>query len=547
MRQRGLVGWWVLGLLSVSAGCGGDEHAPTGDAGGASARAGAAGTQSAGKGQGAASGRGGTAGGEAASGQAGSSGEDTGGAAGEPALAAGGASGARDGDGGANGGATDDELGNIYNLVDVAAEAELEAVLTQGEGMPRPLSAPGDMVLGVNGFLERYLEDYDFVFLITDHDVSTNTYGIFEPVNSNILVGTGNDMRWRVPGYKTNGRLKGVAAFKYVKGGFGPFGHELLHHWANDLDPSFGFGVGLDFNSPAHWGYADVHGQLGGFDPAAFHCETPAGASPPACDAATAGRYRYVTPLFGQNANGVSIPYSPFELYLMGLVPRTDAPAEIHVLQNAKTVSHDATNTTVEADGVATVTLDAIVARHGEVSLLRSDERAFKLAMVVVSKAPAPPDVLAEIAHWNAIFGNRASDALLPSFEKLTGGRATLDTRLGPRRTASDPPPEEVPLPNCDLIAQDCGDGIGCYGNGQQPLCALQGPSGVGEPCDGYGFDCARGLDCRFDKAGTSTYCSPYCDPEDPSSPIYCQTLCPDYIVLGTSDGKVLAGACRLK
>jgi len=363
------------------------------------------------------------------------------------------------------------------------------------------------------------------------------------------MPGTGNDVRARQAGYKTNGRIKGVAGFKYVPSGFGPFGHELLHYWANRLDPSLGFGVGRDFNSRAHWGYADVHGQLGGFDPSSFHCETPAGASPPACQPTTGGRYRYVTPFFGPNANGVSIPYAPLELYLMGLAPRSEVPA-LHVLKDAPIASQDkvAQTLTLEANGIDTVTMDAIIARHGAVLELPANQRTWKLAMVVVSATPTPTAVLAEIGHAIAVFGNRTSDPDLPSFEALTGGRAKLDTRLGPRRMPSDPRPVAAPLPGCDVLAQDCGiTGSTCVLSGQNGICALAGHGQSGDPCTAAGFDCAKGLACTYTEDGSSTYCSPYCDPSDTASPVYCNNICVDYIVLGTPEGKILAGRCRLK
>lgn len=544
--MRGLVksSWFVL-AFAIAACSGRDDGAAKGGrtVGGAGGRATGGNGATAGGPRGGASGRAASGGRPGAAGSA----VEGGGGPDAPAGAAGAPGTAGEGDAGGSGeGGAHSELDEIYNLVDAEAAAELEGVLTAG--MFYSYTTPGSFRRGVNGFLERFREEYDFVFLVLDHDVSSNVYGFLEPVNLEVIPGTGHDVHYRKPGYKTNGRLKGAAGFRYIKGGFGPFGHEFLHHWANSLDQSFGFGVGLDFPSSGHWGYAGVHGQLGGFDPETLHCATPAGAAPPGCTAEANGRYRYVTSPFGPSTNGITIPYAPLELYLMGLVPRSEVPTSIPVLENAKVVSRDADTYTLEADGIKTVSMADIVARHGEVELLPSDRRAFRLAMVVVSSAPADADVLAEVAHFNAIFGNRVRDAELPSFEALTGGRATLDTRLGARRSASEPPPEEVPWVDCDLVAQDCeGEGEGCFSLGEVSACALSGGAGAGEPCEGDDFDCAPGLDCRADKAGTSLYCSPYCDAKKPDSPLYCPTLCPDYVLFGTPNGEVLAGMCILK
>jgi hypothetical protein len=547
----GLTGVMLFGLFGPA--CDGDGSEKSGAAGGAGrSTAGRGGTANAGQGQGGKGGRneaGCGSSGQAAAAGRGGTGAASGAAGDDGGITGGGVS--NSGAGGDGGASSDDELSHVFNLVDADAAAELEAYLVAGEGTPHPLSDPGPLLLGVNGFLDAYEEDYDFLFLTTDHEVNTRTYGLFHSVNLEIIRGTGNDIGYLKPGYKSNGRLKGAVGLNFVPGGFGPFGHEILHYWANHLDPSFGFGVGLDFNSKGHWGYADIHGQLGGFDPAALECETPAGAKPPACDPTTGGRYRYVAPFFAPNANGVSIPYAPFELYLMGLVPPSEVPEEIHLLENGEQIGTNNGDGTMilEADGIKTVPLADIIARHGEVTPLPPNRRAFKLAMVVVSANPAPPAVLAEVAHNGAIFGNRASDPELPSFESLTGGRATLDTRLGERRRSSDPAPEYVPY-TCDVIAQDCEpDGAACYLNGQERLCALTQGVQAGEPCDSTGsdFDCAAGLECVYDMAGTSTYCSPFCDPTDSGSPIYCPSICPDYIVLGTPEGDIIAGRCRLK
>jgi hypothetical protein len=161
---------------------------------------------------------------------------------------------------------------------------------------------------------------------------------------------------------------------------------------------------------------------------------------PPACDAEANGRTRYVMGIFNENANGVALPCDPFELYLMGLVPLSEAPAEIPVLTDATAPVYDtiAETATVEATGVRTVLASDIVARHGLVRELPANERAFRAVFVVISAQPAADAVLGEIALWSKWHGNRATNPDVLSFEALTGGRATLDTRLGTRRALSD-------------------------------------------------------------------------------------------------------------
>lgn len=435
-----------------------------------------------------------------------------------------------------------DELRNVFNLVDANAAAELEAELAKGEGSFSAWDA-GRLQLAVNGFLDQYREEYDFLFFVTDHQVAENASSFFDAVNQDGLRGTGHDIVFRRPGYKTNGRLKGVAAFQYVPGGYAPFAHSLLHYWANHLDANFGLGVGADLSSGLHWGYSDIHGQLGGYDPAHFECETPKGASPPDCAATSAGRYRYIAQPFGADISEQTTPYAPFELYLMGLLPSTEAPPTIHVLENGALVS-SGKNVVLEADGIHELSITDIIAKHGEVELRAADSREFKAALVVVSAEPASEEVLVDVAYAIAAFGDRRKDVDHPSFKSLTGGRATLDTRLGPRRLPSDEPATETPLAECDVLAQNCkAAGDGCYFNGPKGYCALSAGYERDKECTAS-RQCAPGMDCVKSPGKPRYYCEPFCDISNPDSPVYCPDLCKQYVTLARPDGTIFAGRC---
>lgn len=331
------------------------------------------------------------------------------------------------------------ELDGIVNLVDATAANELETFLVGGDDSS---SSRGALTTSLNLFLEHYLEEYDFVYFLTDRPIATSTLGRFEHVTQPPMPGIGRDAATERTGYATNGRTRGVIGIHFRPGRYGPLGHEMLHYWANFLDPSFGFGVGLEEDFGEHWGYAGVHGVLGGFDPETLRCETPSGALPPACTPGANGRTRYVTGLFGENDNGVATPCGPLELYLMGLVPPSELPDEIPVLVDAGSLVYDtfAETASVEAASVTSVRVSDIVRRHGEVTELAEDERAFRAAFVVISAVPAEGAVLTESAAYARWHGNRESHVNVLSFEALTGGRATLDTRLGPRRSVHEPP-----------------------------------------------------------------------------------------------------------
>lgn len=546
--MRALV--WVL--LGLGFGCttekqGKDDPASSGGAsgageGGSTARAGST-----------SAGVGGRAGGNGVGGSAGKStvagsgGAEDGGAAGDAGAAA------SSGQGGTNAEPVplpdgSREVDGIVNLVDAAAAQELATFLTVST--PTFVTLRQDLMLSFNRFVEHYLEDYDFIFFYPDYTVE-NAYaaGIFQAVNRPAQPGGTSEIEIALGGYRTNGRTKGVIALNYAPGFYGPLAHEVLHYWANDLDARFGFGMGRDEDFGPHWGFSDVNGQLGGFDGNTLRCETPAGASPPGCTAGAGGTTRFVVGAFTPFTNTFrNVPYSPLELYLMGLAPAAEVPASFHVLTNATIVEpHTDVNGTaiVEADGMEIIPFAAILERHGEVPLLAASERAFRSAFVVISASPASDEVMNDVAAYAAAFGNRAETAEWLSFETHTQGRATMTTTLGARRDVSMAVPPVRAVHECDVLTQDCGrPELGCHLY-PPAFCALNGDVALDEPCDAA-FECAPGLDCVSGASAPDSYvCKPYCDPVDHAAADSCQNLCPgNFLEFRSTQGDVLGGLC---
>jgi hypothetical protein len=213
----------------------------------------------------------------------------------------------------------------------------------------------------------------------------------------------------------------------------------------------------------------------------------------------------------------------------MGLLPKSEVPSTFQALDEAELVegSYDAATRTVvvEASGIRTIQFADVVARHGEIRELPASERKFKAAFIVVSTQPAAVEVLDDVAEWAAAFGNRGTSQVVEAFEKLTGGRATLDTQLGPRRPASEPAPEPRKALICSVLAQDCPrPELACFGT-SVPLCALSGRVAKGATCD-HAYACEPGLDCFSSPSAPDTYtCTPYCEPDGTGAKA-CQTLC---------------------
>jgi hypothetical protein len=441
------------------------------------------------------------------------------------------------------------EIDGVVNLVDADAAAQLEDFLLD--------TTPEHVVLrsGLSGpsnlFVEHYVEDYDFVFFVTDHVVDGVTLaGKFEAVNRAAVPGGGHEIEIAAGGYRTNGRMKGVIGIPYRENYYPPFSHEIAHYWAAWLDTRFGFGSALDQHYGPHWGFSSVNGQLGGFDGSTLRCVTPAGQAPPNCTPEAGGRTRYVVGLFGPNANGFRAqPFAPLELYLMGLAPASDVPDSFLMLRDAASDAasvDDASQTmVVEASALDTLEFSEIVARHGTMQMLGEAERHFKAAFVVVSATPAPESVMNDVASWAAVLGNRVSAPPLTSFQEDTGGAATLDTELGPRRDSSDPPPAVRERFVCDTMAQDCGSpALACVLH-PPAFCALSGAIELDQPCNAA-YDCAPGLDCVSSSQAPDNYvCRPYCDPFSTTSETACDTLCPgNHLTMLSDAGELLGGLC---
>jgi hypothetical protein len=249
---------------------------------------------------------------------------------------------------------------------------------------------------------------------------------------------------------------------------------------------------------------------------------------------------------FGAYASSFrNVPYAPLELYLMGLLPGAEVPP-IQMLTAAKSpvFSPDNKSATVEASGVKTLAFADIQARHGTIEVLAADERHFDAAFVVLSaKSPASAAVMTAVADYAAIFGSRKKDSGAMSFEEAAGGRATMNTVLGPRRKVSDAPPAARAPFTCDVITQDCARPELTCTIGPPTLCTLPGAGQLNASCAGYP-DCGRGLACVSGNAAPDQFvCQPYCDLASASAANACAKSAHSYLSYKDTAGK-LSGIC---
>jgi hypothetical protein len=381
-------------------------------------------------------------------------------------------------------------------------------------------------------FYEYFKDEYDFLFFISPDELEVGVNGLHETVHARTLPGTGVIGYSPPDYYGSDGTLMSAIGFVFRSAEQRPpFAHEVLHHYAQHLDDSLGFGDDFKGGEAAHWGTASVDGILGGFDAATLRCKAPVDAIPPGCTPEDSGRIHYVVDAFSPLSSSGFDPgklYAPLELYMMGLVTAEEIPASYIILDDASPEPIDwdsaTRRVTIDAGDMTEVTVDDIIAVHGPRQLLPMDRRTFRGALVVLSATPAGDEFMALANSWASSFGGVNETTEWPSFETLTGGRARMDMRIGDARAEDEPIVlPERPDPMCDIYAQDCGAGLACY-DYEAPVCIPEGFGQIGDGCE-QTYDCAKGLDCSFGNSGSS--CAPYCDPMNTSSPLACDTLCP--------------------
>jgi hypothetical protein len=221
-------------------------------------------------------------------------------------------------------------------------------------------------------------------------------------------------------------------------------------------------------------------------------------------------------------------PYSPLELYLMGLAPASEVPTSFMLLEDARfdadSVAAGGEDVVVEASGIGSIAFADIVALHGERQPATEDERHFTAAVVVVSAQPATDASLELVSQWAESLGGDEVITGWASFETIASGRATLETRLATRRRIDQPPyipPGEPGAAEvaCDLFAQQCPLGLGCYG-AVHPVCMQPGTGIEGATCT-TDTDCEPGSGCT-----ALGECAEYCDVIGPLSPDSCSQRC---------------------
>jgi hypothetical protein len=198
------------------------------------------------------------------------------------------------------------------------------------------------------------------------------------------------------------------------------FDHEIGHTWGPAIGQSlelYGPRYNYDFNQ-GHWNeFADIEGQMGSyyFD-----------------DSGAVGHFSYQGDDTWQLIpNIIPEPFSPLELYVMGLIPPEEVPP-IHILTDPDTSNLES----ITAASVQTITIEDIIAAEGgeRIPSAADSQKNFRLAFIVTQDVPFNDAAYAyfSLMSYQLTSQDPPSDSRpsLAPFYWATGGRATLETLL---------------------------------------------------------------------------------------------------------------------
>ncbi|MFT5522629.1 MAG: subtilisin-like proprotein convertase family protein, partial [Pirellulaceae bacterium] len=267
--------------------------------------------------------------------------------------------------------------------------------------------------LATQRIYDLFTDDFDFIMFVNNASTHSASYsGQYSSVQ-NEITGTGDSIFDLTSNYGSAGALQGVIHLTRGSGiRGGPSLHEIMHRWANDVTL-------LGGDTSGHWGYTNVGGQLGGWQSGTlvdngngtFNADGPTGSD-----------------WFGTFANGGNgLPYSQFELYLMGLIDANEVTQDIIVANDPVW-----TNSGIgefSASSLTTYSIGDIVADEGprEPNVANS-QKDFRAMVVVVSAGPMSEGEQTAFTTDIANFSANGSDGIngIYNFWEATGGRANI-------------------------------------------------------------------------------------------------------------------------
>lgn len=298
-----------------------------------------------------------------------------------------------------------------------------------------------DLSVASRQFYAEHGDDYDFLSFVVPRDLAQAVGRIsafHAPVRREACLQLGDKLPVRNgESMGSAARLKGLSWLPISSEGYGPptMNHEQLHHWGVRLASKWS---GFITNHGGHWGYASTNGSLGGFDLGSL-CTRQGERilDPSAVSPGTEVRVDSFSP----QASTIAKPYSAIELYLMGLIDKSEVPGSIYIMRNPVDMESEGSIALssqydyYRVDGFDRVPLTELIAlNQGEPP--RATQTAFRTAFIALTTSPATPAQLETAAYYARLFGRLEEDQpsggrmKYLSFEEATGGRMKADVRL---------------------------------------------------------------------------------------------------------------------
>ncbi|MBK8805722.1 MAG: leucine-rich repeat protein [Bacteroidales bacterium] len=264
----------------------------------------------------------------------------------------------------------------------------------------------------VKQLYKSFNDDFDFiVFVLNNSDSAFMPYfGKYVRV-SNITSGIGVPLMNDAKLYGSKGKLQATISLwgsDFVLRG--PALHEIMHHWGNSI---------INTSNQGHWGVmgGSNNAQLGGFAQSTLETNIHG----------VANKYRVGS--FGLNANGGnSVPYSDFELYLMGMIP-VSSVAPFDVFTGISSFEEIYSYSTFEANTRTTYDGATIVSEFGNrIPSYLDSQKDFNVLFVVVSNSELTSDQWKMYnSHVTEFCQKSEGDPFSNNFWKATRGIGSLN------------------------------------------------------------------------------------------------------------------------
>jgi hypothetical protein len=208
------------------------------------------------------------------------------------------------------------------------------------------------------------------------------------------------------------GRLKSIVYHSF--GDVSVATHEMGHTWGLFLGESLGL---VDTTYGGHWNASsDIGGVMG-----AYYSD----------GAGNYGHFSYNgDETWSWISNFEKSPFSPLELYAMGMIPPEEVPP-VHILQSPNL----ANLTRITAASYTTLTIDQIAAAEGgaRIPSVKDSQKDFNVAFIVTQDAAYNAAAYAYFSLMSYHLMSKEpfnKQTYFASFYWSTGGRGTLNSRL---------------------------------------------------------------------------------------------------------------------